>query len=112
MSELYDSVDYNHLKFEYVSPTKDVSFYGYKDSKDIFNVIINNQIKFSEAKNKQNKFVNKLNSIKICKKSGEQKEVINNLENFYSSREQVITFFRNYIEKFSDVKYDEKKRWN
>ena len=25
MSELYDSVDYNNLKFEYVGPTKDVS---------------------------------------------------------------------------------------
>ena len=27
MSELYDSVDYNNLKFEYVGPTKNVSFY-------------------------------------------------------------------------------------
>ena len=27
MSELHDSVDYNNLKFEYVGPTKDVSFY-------------------------------------------------------------------------------------
>ena len=31
MSELYDSVDYNNLKLEYVGPTKDVSFYEYKD---------------------------------------------------------------------------------
>ena len=27
MSQLYDSVDYNNLKFEYVGLTKDVSFY-------------------------------------------------------------------------------------
>ena len=27
MSELHDSVDYNNLKFEYVGPTTDVSFY-------------------------------------------------------------------------------------
>ena len=27
MSELYDSFDYNNLKFEYTGPTKDVSFY-------------------------------------------------------------------------------------
>ena len=26
------SVDYNNLKFEYVGPTKDASFYEYKDS--------------------------------------------------------------------------------
>ena len=34
MSKLYDSVDYNNLKFEYVGPTKDVSFYEYKDLKN------------------------------------------------------------------------------
>ena len=33
MSELYDSLDYNNLKFEYVGSTKDVSFYEYKDCK-------------------------------------------------------------------------------
>ena len=29
MNELYDSVDYNNLKFEYVGTTKDVNFYEY-----------------------------------------------------------------------------------
>ena len=52
MSELYNSVDYNnYLKFEYVDPTNDLSFYEYKDSKELFNVIKNKQIKFSEVKN-------------------------------------------------------------
>ena len=37
MEELYDSVDYNNLKFEYASITKDVSFYEYKHSKELFN---------------------------------------------------------------------------
>ena len=60
MSELYDSVGYNNLKFEYVCNTKDVSFYEYKDSKDLFNAIKNCQIKSSEAKNKQNEFLSKL----------------------------------------------------
>ena len=39
LSELYDSIDYNNLKFEYVGPTKDVRFYEYKDSKELFNKI-------------------------------------------------------------------------
>ena len=39
MNKLYDSVDYNNLKFEYVGPTKDVSFYEYMDSKELFNAI-------------------------------------------------------------------------
>ena len=42
MSELYDSVDYNNLKFEYIGPTKDSSFYEYIDSKERFNAKKNN----------------------------------------------------------------------
>ena len=68
MSESYDSVDYNNLKLEYVGPTKDVSLYEYRDSKDLFNAIRNSQIKFSETKNKQNEFFNKLNQIEMGKK--------------------------------------------
>ena len=69
--------------YEYVGPTKDVSFYEYKGSEELFNVIKNNQIKFSEVKNKQNEFLNKLSNIKIGIKTTEQKEVINNLEKIY-----------------------------
>ena len=54
MSELYDSVDYSNLKFEYIGPTKDPSFYEYMYSKELCNAIKNNRIKFSEVKNKQN----------------------------------------------------------
>ena len=74
MSELHDSVDYNNLKFEYVGPTKDVSFYEYMDSKEPFNAIKNNQIKFGEVKNKQNEFLNKLSNIKIGKKLTNKKK--------------------------------------
>ena len=109
MSELYGSVDYNNLKFEYVGSTKDVSFYEYKDSKELFNAIKNNNIKFNDVKNKQNEFLSKLNNIKIGKKTIEQKETINNLEKFYLSREEVINFFRDYIEMLSDANYDSKQ---
>ena len=64
LSKLYDSVYYNSLKFEYVGTTKNVSFYEYKDSKELLNAIKNNQIKSSEIKNKQNEFLNKLSNIK------------------------------------------------
>ena len=82
MSQLYDSVDYNDLKFEYVGPTEDVSFYEYRDSKELFNAIKNSQIKFSDAMNKQNEFLNKLNNIKIGKKTTKQKGLINNITRF------------------------------
>ena len=109
MSELHDSVNYNKLNFEYVGPTKDASFYKYMDSRELFDAIRNRQIKFSQVKNKQNEFLNKLSNIKIGKKTPEQKEVINNLEKFYNSREEVINFFRDYIEMLSDANYDAKQ---
>ena len=109
MSELYDSNDYNNLKFEYVGPTNDVSFYEYRDSKELFSAIKNNQIKFSVVKNKQNEFLNKLSNIKIGKKTLEQREVVNNLEKFSNSREEVINFFKDYIEILSDANYDARK---
>ena len=40
-------------QFEYVGPTKNVRFYEYMDSKERFNKIKYNQIRFSEAKKKQ-----------------------------------------------------------
>ena len=75
MSKLYDSVDYKDLKFEYIGPTEDVSFYEYMDSKELFNAIKNSQIKFSDAVNKQNEFLNKLNNIKIDKKNYQAKRI-------------------------------------
>ena len=74
MSELHDSVDYSNLKFEYVGPTKDVSFYEYMDSKELFNAIKNNQMKFSEVINKQINFLKKLNEVKISKKKTKRSE--------------------------------------
>ena len=43
--------------------------------------------------NKQNEFLNKLNNIKIGKKTTKQNGVINNITRFYLSREEVINFF-------------------
>ena len=64
MKELYDSFDYNNLKFEYVGLTKDVSFYEYKDSKELFNAIKDNQINFDDAVKRKNEFLNKTKQYK------------------------------------------------
>ena len=63
MAKLHDSVDYNNLYFKYVSRRKDVSFYKYKDSRELFNAIKNSQIKLSDARNSQDEFLSKLNNI-------------------------------------------------
>ena len=73
MSELYDSVDYNNVNFEYVGPTKNVSFYGYSHPNEFFNVIKDSQIKFSEVRNKLKEFLSKLNELKIGKKNSRTK---------------------------------------
>ena len=54
MTKLHDRVDYNNLKFEYVSLAKDVSFYEYRDSKELFEVIRDGKIGLSQVKIKQN----------------------------------------------------------
>ena len=73
MNKLYESVDYNNLKFEYVGHNKDVSFYEFMDSKELFDKIRNNQIRFSDAQEKQKLFLNKLNNVKIGEKTANQK---------------------------------------
>ena len=83
-----------------------LSFYEYKDSKELFNSIKNNQIKFNEVKNKQNEFLNKLNNIKIGKKTEEQKEVIKNLQKFYNSREEVLITIQKIVKlREKNLKY-------
>ena len=39
MKELYDRLDYNNLKFEYVNKNKDASFYVYMDLKQLLSAI-------------------------------------------------------------------------
>ena len=80
----------NNLKFEYVDPTKDVSFYEYRDSKELFNAKKINYINFSEVKNKQNSSLKNLNEVKIGQKTAEQKKVIDNLDKFYLPGEAIF----------------------
>ena len=110
MNELYDSVGYKNLNFEYVNKkNNDVGFYGYMNSKEPFNSIKNSKIKISDAKNKQIEFLNKLNNIKIGATNNQQIKVINNIEKYYLSIEETINFFREYTELLSDANYDAKQ---
>ena len=93
MNKLYDGIDYNNLKFQYVGPSKDIRFYEYKDSKEPFDAIKNNKIKFSEVKNKQNYFLNKLSNTKLVKKLSNKKKRIITLKNFTVLEKQLLIFF-------------------
>ena len=59
MNELYESVDKNKLKFEYVGNTKDVSFYEYMDSKELFDEIKNNRLRFDDALKNRKSYLKK-----------------------------------------------------
>ena len=74
MKELFDNVDHNNSKFEFVGPTKDVSFYGYRDSKELFSAINDNQINFDGAVKRQNKLLNKIRNVKMGKKTDNKKK--------------------------------------
>ena len=80
------------------------------DSKEFFNGIRDNKIEFSEAKNKQNDFLNKLTNIKVGRKTLEQEKIINSLKRFYVSRQEVINFLRDYTEMFSNANYRAKQK--
>ena len=109
MKELYDSVYYKNLNLKYVDPkNSDVRFYGYRSSKKRFSIIKNNQANFDDALKRTDEFLNKVSDIKIGKRTLEKKEVINNLENFYLSREEVFNFFRDYGKMVLDAAYKSK----
>ena len=109
INKLHEIVDYNNLKFEYVGPTKDVSFYEFMNSKELFDRLKNNRIRFDDALKKQKLFLNKLSDVKIGKKTFEQKEVITNFENFYKSREEVFNFFKDYAKMYIDAGHKAKQ---
>ena len=109
MNELCESVNKNKLYFEYVGPTKDLSFYEYSDSKELFNELKDNRIRFSDPLKKQEELLKKINEVKMGRKTPKQEEVIDNLENFYKSREEVLNFFKDYSKLFFDVGYKAKQ---
>ena len=109
MNELYESINKNKLYFEYVGNTKDVSFYQYTDSKELFDEIKDNQLRFDDALKKQKELLKKINEVEMDRKTFEQKKVITNLENFYKSREEVFIFFRDYAKMMLDSGYKAKQ---
>ena len=45
----------------------------------------------------------------MVKKTTKQKGVINNITRFYFPREEVINFFKDYVEMLSDANYNAKQ---
>ena len=77
-----ESVDKNKFYFEYVGPTKDVRFYEYMNSKELFNEIKDNWLRFDDALKKQKELPKKINEVKMGKTTSEQENVITSPEIF------------------------------
>ena len=67
------------------------------------------RINFDDLVKRQNELLGKISNVKIGKKTDNQKEVTNNLENFYKSREEIINFFRDYGKMVLDAAYKSKQ---
>ena len=76
-----------------MGPTEVVSFYEYRDSKELFNAIKDNQINFDDAVKRQNQYLNKLCNIKIGKKKLQNKEKrLITLKNFIILKKRLLIF--------------------
>ena len=71
------------------------------DSKELFS--------FNDAQKKQEDFLQKLNEVKIEAKIDKQKKVINNLNEFYHSWEEVVSFSRDYTKMILDANHEAKQ---
>ena len=107
--QLYNAVVTNKLYFEYEGLTKNVNLYEYMDPKELFDQLKNGQVKYDDVLKRQEEFLKKLNEVKIGTKTDDQKEVINNLDIFYNSREEVFNFFRDYTGMMFDSSYQAKQ---
>ena len=52
-----------------MGPIKDVGFYDYRDSKELFGAIKNNKINFDDTVKRQNELLSKISNVKIGKKN-------------------------------------------
>ena len=108
-NQLYNAVVTNKLYFEYEGLTKNVNLYEYMDPKELFDQLKNGQVKYDDVLKRQEEFLKKLNEVKIGTKTDDQKEVINNLDIFYHSREEVFNFFGDYTGMMFDSSYQAKQ---
>ena len=87
---MYESVDMNKLYFQYVGPTKDVSFYKYMDSEKLFNELKDSRIIFNDALEKQKELMKKIKAVKIGGKNSEQEKAI--LKSFTNLERKFLIF--------------------
>ena len=82
----------NHFK----GPPKNIDFNDFTDAITLIDDIKSKKIRFEDVEKNQMEF--ELSSVRIGRdKSDKQLREIENITNFYKSREQVIKFYNDYL---------------
>ena len=80
-----DNVDYNHLNYEVKTSGDKYEFDGLKDPLVFLKEIKEGRISIQEAKNIQKEFKKQLNFIRRGNKNQEQRQALNNTNNYYNA---------------------------
>ena len=92
-------VDFNDLICCYKGSNEPINFNEYKGMMNIFKNIHSGDKTLEDIEQEQNNFKKEINIIKQGnpkKRSEKQKETIDNIENLYKSRQEVVNMFSNY----------------
>ena len=106
---LIKEIDFNKLNCTYKSRHQ-IDFNTFNKPTNFYDQIKNSVIKLEFAKRRQDYFKTRLNRIKMGNKSEEQKEVLNNINNFYEARIDIIDLFDDFTTIMSEAKNEQLKK--
>ena len=99
----FDNLMY-YLMYYYKGSNELINFNEYKGMINIFKSIHSGDKTLKDIEQEQNKFKKEINIIKQGnpkKRSEKQQETIDNIENLYKSRQEVVNMFNNYAKNVS-----------
>ena len=100
-------VDFNDLIYYYKGSNETINFNEYRGMMTIFKNIHSGNKTLEDIEQEQNKFKKEINIIKQGNPkhlSEKQQETIDNIENLYKSRQEVVNMFNNYAKNVSKSK--------
>ena len=111
--ESYEPIGFNDLTYNFKdSRIAPVNFIKYRDPLHIFKSIHNGDTPLESVENEQKELKEKLGYIKKGNpknRSEIQQNTIDNIENLYKSRQEVVKMFNDYARKMSRNIYDSKQ---
>ena len=98
------SIDFNDLIYYYKGSNEPINFNEHKGTMNIFKNIHSSDKTLEDIEQEQNKFKKEINIIKQGnpkKRSEKQQETIDNIENLYKPRQEIVDMFNNYAKNVS-----------